>query len=57
MGKRNGKKLKIPSLSDFNLTSDSFPEIIEKARNSSSMKGNPVELETARLFEILDKSL
>ncbi len=51
------KKLKIPSLSDFNLTSESFPEIIEKARNSSSMKGNPVELETARLFEILDKSL
>ena len=51
------KKLKIPSLSDFNLTSDSFPEIIEKAQNSSSMKGNPVELDTAQLFEILDKSL
>jgi len=51
------KKLKIPSLSDFELTSDSFPELIEKARNSSSMKGNPVELDSAQLFEILNKSL
>ncbi len=51
------KKLKIPSLSDFHLTPDSFPEIIEKARNSSSMKGNPVELDNEQLFEILNKSL
>ncbi len=51
------KKLKIPSLSDFHLTSESFPELIEKARNSSSMKGNPVELDSAQLFEILNKSL
>ncbi|HRX10248.1 MAG TPA: iron-containing alcohol dehydrogenase [Draconibacterium sp.] len=51
------KKLKIPSLSDFYLTPEMFPEIIEKARNSSSMKGNPVELEQSRLFEILNKSL
>ena len=51
------KKLKIPALSDFQLTPDSFPELIEKARNSSSMKGNPVELDNAQLFEILNKSL
>ena len=51
------KKLKIPSLSDFELTSDSFPELIEKARNSSSMQGNPMELDSAQLFEILNKSL
>ncbi len=51
------KKLKIPSLSDFELTTDSFPELIEKARNSSSMKGNPIELDNKQLFEILNKSL
>lgn len=51
------KKLKIPSLSDFNLNSDLFPELVEKARNSSSMKGNPVELSNTQLFEILNKSM
>jgi len=36
------KKLQIPSLSDFHISTDSFPELIEKAKNSSSMKGTPV---------------
>lgn len=51
------KKLQIPSLSDFHLTAHSFPELIEKAKNSSSMKGNPVELDNSQLHEILIKSL
>ena len=51
------KKLQIPTLSDFHLSTDSFPELIEKAKNSSSMKGNPVELDNEQLQEILHKSL
>jgi alcohol dehydrogenase class IV len=51
------KKLKIPTLSDFHLSTDSFPELIEKAKNSSSMKGNPVELDDKQLQEILHQSL
>ena len=51
------KKLKIPSLSDFHLSADSFPELVEKAKNSSSMKGNPVELNNEQLHEILLKSV
>ena len=51
------KKLQIPKLSDFHLSTDSFPELIEKAKNSSSMKGNPVELDNEQLQEILLKSL
>jgi alcohol dehydrogenase class IV len=51
------KKLQIPSLSDFQLTAESFPELIEKAKKSSSMKGNPVELDNSQLYEILIKSL
>lgn len=51
------KKLQIPSLSDFHLSPGSFPELIEKAKNSSSMKGNPVELDNEQLYEILSRSL
>ena len=51
------KKLKIPALSDFQLTENEFPELIEKAGNSSSMKGNPVELSHKQLYSILEKSL
>jgi alcohol dehydrogenase class IV len=51
------KKLKIPSLSEFNLSVNSFPELIQKARNSSSMRGNPVELDYEKLYGILNKSL
>ena len=51
------KKLQIPTLSDFHLSTGSFPELIEKAKNSSSMKGNPVELDDKQLQEILHQSL
>lgn len=51
------KTLKIPSLSAFGLTSADFPVLVEKAKNASSMKGNPVELNVTQLTEILEKSL
>lgn len=51
------KKLKIPSLSNFNLTKVDFPELIGKAKNASSMKGNPVILNDKQLAEILNQSL
>lgn len=51
------KKLKIPRLSYFQLSTNSFPELIEKAKNSSSMKGNPVVLNDDQLAEILNLSL
>jgi alcohol dehydrogenase class IV len=50
-------KLQIPSLSDFGLSTADFPILAEKAKNSSSMKGNPVELNNEQLFTILEKSL
>lgn len=55
--KKTVKKLQIPSLSDFQLSPKIFPELIEKAKNSSSMKGNPVVLDNQQLNEILIKSL
>jgi len=51
------KKLQIPSLSDFQITPNLFPELVEKAKNSSSMKGNPIELSDHQLFTILNKSM
>jgi alcohol dehydrogenase class IV len=45
--------LNIKALSDFNVTENDFPELVQKARNSSSMKGNPVELTERELIKIL----
>lgn len=45
--------LKIPNLSTFGLSASDFPELIEKAKNASSMKGNPVLLSDEQLMEIL----
>ena len=50
-------KLKIPMLSKFGVEQDHFPELVEKAKKSSSMKGNPVLLSSEQLTTILEKSL
>ena len=50
-------QLNIPRLATFGLTSDNFPELIANARNSSSMKGNPVVLSDDELYSVLEKSL
>jgi alcohol dehydrogenase class IV len=47
--------LKVFPLFDYGLESDQFSELIEKARKSSSMKGNPVELTDHEMLEILNK--
>ena len=50
------KKLRIPSLSEYKISPEVFPGLVEMAKNSSSMKGNPVELNNRQLFEILVQS-
>jgi alcohol dehydrogenase class IV len=49
--------LKLPPLSDYGITKADFQSLIEKAQKSSSMKGNPVQLTTAELTEILQQAL
>lgn len=49
--------LDVPPLSDFGLAEDDFPMVVEKARNASSMKGNPILLTDEELTEILAKSV
>ena len=47
------KALKILSLSDFGLSTFDFSVLVEKAKNASSMKGNPVLLNDEQLMKIL----
>jgi alcohol dehydrogenase class IV len=49
--------LKIPPLRVHGVMRENFPEIIEKAKTSNSMKGNPVVLEDDELREILERAL
>ncbi|HVM60804.1 MAG TPA: iron-containing alcohol dehydrogenase [Verrucomicrobiae bacterium] len=49
--------LNIPPLRTHGVSRDRFPEIIEKAKASNSMKGNPVVLEDQELREILEQAL
>lgn len=49
-----GVMLKIRSLKAFGIQKSDFPSIIEKAKHSSSMKGNPVKLSDDDMYKILE---
>ncbi|MHC4666541.1 MAG: iron-containing alcohol dehydrogenase [Planctomycetota bacterium] len=49
--------LNVPPLAEFGLKEEGFPAVVQKARKSSSMKGNPIALTDAELAEILRESL
>ena len=46
--------LSIPGLSELGVKKSDYDLIIEKAKRSSSMKGNPVQLTDEQMVEILD---
>jgi len=48
--------LKVPSLTKFGLKEQDFPEVVAKAKKSSSMKGNPIQLTDNELMEILKRA-
>ncbi len=50
-------QLRVPGLKEFGITKSDFPAIIEKAKKSSSMKGNPILLTDEELIQILTDSL
>ena len=49
--------LNVPRLSAFGITEKEFPEIVEKSKVASSMKGNPIVLTDEELFAILKSAL
>lgn len=51
------KALPVPGLATYGITAAAFPDVIEKAMASSSMKGNPIKLTTAELRGILMRAL
>lgn len=51
------RRLRIPPLSAWGLSATDFPELIEKSAHASSMRGNPVQLTTPELLEILEHAL
>lgn len=50
-------QLNVPPLADHGIKDKDFPTIVDKARNASSMKGNPIELTTDELLEILQRAV
>jgi alcohol dehydrogenase class IV len=51
------RALKIPRLREYGVKREDFPAIIEKAKVSSSMKGNPLPLRDKELREVLEHAL
>jgi alcohol dehydrogenase class IV len=49
--------LSVPSLRAYGVTEGDFPLLIEKGSRSSSMKGNPIELTSGEMREILERGL
>jgi len=50
------KYVKIPSLAAYELRRDDFRILVENASKSSSMQGNPIQLEEDELFKILERA-
>jgi alcohol dehydrogenase class IV len=51
------QSLNIPPLATYGVSKADFPAIVDQARLTSSMKGNPVELMEEELTEILEKGM
>ncbi len=49
--------LLIPALSEYGLAVEDIPLVVEKASQASSMKGNPIPLNTSELTEILKQAI
>jgi alcohol dehydrogenase class IV len=51
------RDLQVPPLSALGIAKNDFLAIVEKSKNSSSMKGNPVELTELELTQVLREAL
>ncbi len=51
------RELEIPPLSTYGVRVEDVPELVEKARQASSMKANPIALTTDELTELLSRAI
>jgi alcohol dehydrogenase class IV len=49
--------LNVPTLSHLGLTKELIPEVVSKAQNASSMKGNPIVLSVEELTGVLEQAM
>jgi alcohol dehydrogenase class IV len=49
--------LGLPGLRRYGLTESDFPNVVAKAKNASSMKGNPIELLDDELLQVLQQAI
>jgi alcohol dehydrogenase class IV len=49
--------LQVPSLGSYGMTEADLPSVVEKSAAASSMRGNPLELTSEELTEILERAL
>jgi alcohol dehydrogenase class IV len=49
--------LQVPPLGAYGLITADFPDLIEKSGKSSSMQGNPIQLSSPEMTEILERAL
>jgi alcohol dehydrogenase class IV len=52
-----GMKFQVPSLESLGMSRKDIPAVVEKAQNSSSMKGNPIALSREDLTSIMESLL
>ena len=50
------KTLGVPALSNYGITKNQFAELVDRSKEASSMKGNPVTLSDEDLTEVLSKA-
>jgi alcohol dehydrogenase class IV len=50
-------ELQIPALRAYGLRTEQIPQLVEKAARASSMKANPIELNTDELTEVAERAL
>lgn len=50
-------ELQVPDLAEFGISEKHIPEVVSRAQQASSMRGNPVDLSREQLEEILRKGL
>ena len=51
------RELSIPSLSAYGMKSSDIADLVQRGKQASSMKGNPIALHDDELAEILERAL
>lgn len=51
------EELKVPPLASYGISAQHIPELVAKAAQASSMKGNPIGLTAQEMAQVLERAL